>query len=170
MVSERVRLRPLQKSDAGILYDWISDRELSLFNSSYFPVSESDHMAWIDRMMRKRSDLVFFVIEEISSGKAIGTCQLLNINWVHRNAELRIRIGDIKSLGIGYGSEALGLLCDFGFRDLNLHRIYLHVFSTNTRAMRAYEKCSFRLEGTMRDSAFIDGEWVDVMIMALLSE
>ena len=115
MQAEHVRLRPLQKSDANLLYEWITDRELVLHNSPFFPVSESDHEAWIERMMTKRSDLVVFVIEELASGKAIGTCQLLNINWIHRSAELQIRIGLPTFQGRGFGSEAVNLLCGFGF-------------------------------------------------------
>ena len=168
MRSERVRLRPLQKTDAPLLYEWITDRELVIHNAPYFPVSESDHEAWIERMMTKRSDLVIFVIEEIASEKAIGTCQLLNINWIHRSAELQIRIGDVAYQGKGYGTEAVRLLYQFGFTDLNLHRIYLHVFADNLRAIRAYEKSGFGQEGVLREATCIDGEWGDVIVMGLL--
>ena len=168
MQAERVRLRPLLKSDAALLYEWITDRTLVIHNSPFFPVSEADHEAWVERMMTKRSDLVIFVIEELTSGQAIGTCQLLNINWIHRSAELQIRIGDTSFQGQGYGSEAVKLLCQFGFVDLNLHRIYLHVFSSNRRAIRAYEKCGFKNEGTLKEAAHIDGQWLDVHMMALL--
>ena len=168
MQSERVRLRPLQKTDASLLYEWITDRELVIHNAPYFPVSESDHEAWIERMMTKRSDLVIFVIEEIASEKAIGTCQLLNINWIHRSAELQIRIGDVAYQGKGYGTEAVRLLYQFGFTDLNLHRIYLHVFADNLRAIRAYEKSGFGQEGVLREATCIDGEWGDVIVMGLL--
>ena len=170
MQSDRVRLRPLQKKDAKLLYDWITDRDLVTYNAPYFPVSEFDHEAWIDRMMTKRSDLVIFVIEALDSQKAIGTCQLLNINWVHRNAELQIRIGEPEYLGHGYGSESVNLLCDFGFKDLNLHKVYLHVFADNSRAIRAYEKCGFIKEGLHKEAAHIDGRWMDVHHMGKLEE
>jgi diamine N-acetyltransferase len=168
MQSECVRLRPVQKADAALLYEWITDRELVIHNAPYFPVSESDHEAWIERMMTKRSDLVIFVIEEIASGKAIGTCQLLNINWIHRSAELQIRIGDTACRGKGYGTEAVSMLCEFSFADLNMHRTYLHVFANNRHAIRAYEKNGFVSEGALREAAFIDGKWSDVIVMGRL--
>jgi RimJ/RimL family protein N-acetyltransferase len=163
-----VCLRPLRKSDADLLYEWITDRNLVINNASFFPVSETDHKAWVGRMMSKRSDLVIFVIEEQVSKQAIGTCQLVNINWVHRSAELQIRIGDSSFHGRGYGSEAVNLLCDFGFADLNLHRIYLNVFASNKRAIRAYEKCGFDCQGTFKEAAYLDGQWVDIHVMARL--
>jgi RimJ/RimL family protein N-acetyltransferase len=169
MQSDRVRLRPLLKADAPLLYEWITDRDLVILNSPFHPVSETDHESWVGRMMTRRSDLVIFVIEDVASGRAIGSCQLLNINWIHRSAELQIRIGDSAFHSKAYGSEAVILLINFGFKDLNLHRIYLHVFAVNARAVRAYEKCGFTREGTLKEAAFIDGKWVDVHVMGLLN-
>lgn len=170
MQGELVRLRPLRREDADVLYKWITTRELVLLNSSYYPVSEADHEEWINSMMRRRADIAIFVIEDKSSDTAIGTCQLLNIDMRHRNAELQIRIGEDSHQGQGFGSEAVRLLCDFGFRDLNLHRIYLRVFTTNTRAISAYKKCGFKEEGVSQEAAFIDGAWVNVLGMGLLSK
>lgn len=169
MQTKQVRLRPLQSTDAPLLYDWITDRELVLHNAPYFPVSELDHEAWIERVMTKRSDLVIFVIEEIDSERAIGTCQLFNINWIHRSAELQIRIGDVTHQGKGFGTDAVRLLCEFGCADLNLHRIYLHVFASNQRAIHAYEESGFSKEGVLRDAAFIDGKRCDVIVMGRLN-
>lgn len=170
MHSEQVRLRPLRHADAPLLHEWITDRELVILNSAFHPVSEADHEAWVTSMMAKRPDLVIFVIEERSTAAAIGTCQLLDINWRHRSAELQIRIGDTACRGRGLGTEAVRLLCEFGFADLNLHRIYLHVFATNDRAIAAYVKAGFVREGLLRQAAHIDGQWVDVVPMGLILE
>ena len=98
--------------------------------------------------------------------KLIGTCQLHSISAVHRHAELQIRIGDVKQRGHGYGTDAVQLLLKFGFDDLNLHRIFLHVFADNKAAVRTYEKCGFKREGILRHAAHIDGRYVDDVLMA----
>lgn len=170
MQADRVRLRPLRRADAPLLYEWITHRELVILNAPYHPVSDVDHAAWVESMLTKRTDMVIFVIEELASNKAIGTCQLLNINWRHRSAELQIRIGDEAFRSKGHGTEAVKLLCHFGFADLNLHRIYLHVFETNKRAIRAYEKAGFLREGSLKEAAFIDGRWLDVAVMGLIEQ
>ncbi len=164
----RTSLRPVRSSDKEILYRWITDRKLCVFNSPYFPVGEGDHDTWFASVLSRQQNAVFFVIEEKASHKVIGSCQLVHINWVHRSAELQIRIGEPIFQGKGFGSEAIRLLVDFGFTDLNLHRIYLHVFSSNMRAIKAYEKCGFIREGVLKDGAYIDGKYVDVEVMALL--
>ena len=168
MHGKDVRLRPIRRDDSQLLYQWIVDRDLLILNAPYLPVSLPDHEAWIESMLVKRTDLVLFVIEDLAEARAIGTCQLFNINWVHRNAELQIRIGDNGSQSRGLGSEAIKLLVNFGFQDLNLHRIHLHVFTTNERAIWAYEKCGFVREGVLREAAHINGEFVDVLCMGRL--
>ncbi len=79
-------------------------------------------------------------------------------------------MGEVSSRGQGYGTEAVELLLDFGFRDLNLHRIYLHVFSHNAAAIRVYEKSGFVREGLLRQTAYIDGEYRDVILMGIIRE
>ena len=169
MKTGRINLRPLTKSYSRLLFKWITDRDLVRFNSSYFPVSESDHEVWIEKMMRKHSDLVIFVVEEKKEKKAIGTCQLFNINWVHRNAELQIRIGEKENEGKSYGSEAVRLICEFGFEDLSLHRIFLQVLADNDKEIKLYQECGFILEGTQQEAAFVDGQWKDVVFMGKLA-
>ena len=155
--------------DSELLYKWITNRDLVILNAQYHHVSEAEHLLWMESMMRCRPDSTIFVIEETALSTPIGTCQLLNINRNHRAAELQIRIGETAYHGHGYGSEAVKQLCNFGFFELHLHRIYLHVFSSNERAIRAYQKCGFIHEGRLREAAFINGRWEDILVMAVLN-
>jgi RimJ/RimL family protein N-acetyltransferase len=131
-------------------------------------VGEASHRAWFESV-QQRDDLVVFGIRLVDDDALIGSCQLHSIHAVHRSAELQMRIGSARHRGRGYGSEALGLLLAFAFRDLNLHRVYLHTFATNEVAIRVYEKAGFTTEGTLRDGAYIDGRYVDVLVMSLLA-
>ena len=82
---------------------------------------------WFESISKK-SDLFIFTIRLEETDNLIGTCQLQRINFIDSNAELQIRIGESKGRGKGYGTQAVRHLLDFAFRQLNLHRVYLHVF------------------------------------------
>ena len=69
----------------------------------------------------------------------------------------------------GYGTDAVRTACRFGFRQMNLRRVELHVHGTNPRGIRAYQKVGFREEGRLRQAHFTDGHPVDVLVMGLLS-
>jgi RimJ/RimL family protein N-acetyltransferase len=51
---------------------------------------------------------------------------------------------------------------------LNLHRVSLNVLAHNERAIVSYLHAGFVIEGTLREAAFIDGQWRDVVAMAAL--
>lgn len=164
-----VRLRAVRRSDSAQLYEWINDRALRVLNAAYQPVSEVEHERWMESIFRPRDDLVVFMIDDSETGATIGSCQLLNISRLHRTAELQIRIGVPQAQGRGRGTAAVEALCRFGATDLGLRRIYLDVFATNTRAIRAYERARFEREGLKRAAAFVDGTVLDVVTMAWLN-
>jgi diamine N-acetyltransferase len=162
-----VALVPVERDDLPMLFKWINDRDLVLMSAPYRPIPQLRHELWFENM-QKREDVHLFGIRHLESGRLIGSCQLLGVHPIHRQAELQVRIGDADARGHGYGTQAVELLVRFGFLDLHLHRISLHVFADNAVAIRTYEKVGFRREGLLRDGAYIDGRYVDVVIMGIL--
>ena len=163
----RVALAPLTAADSDVLFQWIRDRDLVLLNGPYRPVGEASHRAWFEAV-QQRDDVAVFGIRLLDDDRLVGSCQLHSISPVHRSAELQIRIGEPRSRGVGLGTEAVELLLKFAFDDLNLHRVYLHVLSTNGAAIHLYGKTGFVEEGVLRDGAYIDGRYVDLVVMGLL--
>lgn len=161
-------LSPLRDEDSEALFRWINDRELVLLSAPFSAVAEVDHRRWFDAV-RKRDDAVIFGIRTLGGDELVGSCQLHGIDQRHRSAELQIRIGERVAWGRGYGTEAVRLLVAYGFTKLGLHRVQLHVFATNERALRTYERAGFRREGIRRDGAFVDGAFVDVVALAILA-
>lgn len=164
-----VALSPLRAEDSATLLAWINDRELVVLNAPFRPVTEAQHAEWFDAVQR-RSDTVIVGIRLGPSGELIGTAQLHSIHPTNRCAELQIRIADPAHRGQGYGTAALRLLLDMAFLDLNLQRVQLHVFAHNVRAIGAYEKVGFVREGLLRRAAWIEGSYVDLVVMAILRE
>jgi RimJ/RimL family protein N-acetyltransferase len=165
--SDSIILAPLISDDIPILFQWINDREIVLLNAPYKPVHENAHKQWFEKI-QERTDLVILGIRHKESNKLIGSCQLLNINYIHRSAELQIRIAEKSEQGLGFGTAAIHLLISHAFFDLNLNRISVQVFSTNVRALYVYEKTGFKKEGILRQAAFIDGQYIDIIVLGLI--
>ena len=160
-----VELTPLRPEDSPFLFEWINNSALVTLSAPFREISRAEHDAWFEQV-RQREDVRIFGIRE--EDRLVGSCQLHSIHPVHRSAELQIRIGAEDAQGRGVGREALRQLLRYGFEDLELHRIYLHVFVTNDRAIRLYERAGFRREGVLREAALIEGAWVDLVLMAVL--
>ena len=166
--SDSVRIRSVRQEDSSLLFEWINNHELVVLNAPYRPISTAEHEQWFESL-KTRKNLAFFMIEDIDSGLAIGSCQLTNIHNLNKSAELQIRIGRSDFQNQGAGSETVRLLTRYGFDKLKLHRIMLQVFSTNLRAIRVYKKNGFQQEGVLRDAAFIDGCWINVFVFGLIN-
>jgi RimJ/RimL family protein N-acetyltransferase len=166
---DRIILAPLRDEDSRTLFDWINERDDVLLSAPYKPVHAADHRDWFDAI-RSRQDVAIFGIRLLDDDRLIGSCQLYGIDPRARSAELQIRIGEADARDQGLGTEAVQLLLRHAFADLNLHRVQLRVFASNERAQGAYERAGFRHEGTLRDAAYVDGAWDDVVVMGLLRD
>jgi diamine N-acetyltransferase len=165
---DRVELTALVEGDRPILMGWINTPALVRFSAPYRPVHEPAHGDWFDAITRDR-DRVIFAIRSKPQHELLGTVQLTDLHPIYRHAQMLIRIGDPRHHGRGLGTEALRLLLDFAWRDLNLHRVWAGVFARNERAVACYRKAGFAEEGRLRDGVFIDGKWDDFIVMGVLN-
>src|SRR5512142_2393439 len=170
ILGKHVRLRGVERSDLPSFQAWLNDPDVTEGLSTYLPLSMIDEEQWLDHATRLQPDERPLAIElkEGRTWRLIGNSGFFNLEWVNRCAEFGLFIGDKSVWNKGYGTEAVQLLLRHGFETLNLHRIYLRVYSTNPRAKRSYEKAGFVLEGTMREAVYRHGRYADVHFMSVL--
>nr|OQO20480.1 hypothetical protein B0A51_10602 [Rachicladosporium sp. CCFEE 5018] len=103
---------------------------------------------------------------------AIGHIGLLAGRYDPKNrvAMLGVGIMDAKDRGKGYGREAITFMLEYGFMELNIHRIELIVYAFNESAARLYRSIGFIDEGIARKNYFKSGVWHDTINMAVLEE
>jgi RimJ/RimL family protein N-acetyltransferase len=169
LVGNLIYLRPMQRSEADHYLDWLNDQDvIRTLGRPYFPLTHEAEMKFYDSILSGNRDNVLLAIARHEDDRHIGSCGLHNIDWVGRKAELGILIGDKTCWNLGYGTEAVKLLTDYGFRWLNLNRVYLHVHRDNVGGIKAYCKAGFTEEGCMREDCYRDGEYVDSLVMGIL--
>lgn len=168
---KKVCLRGIKLEDVPLMWQQYNDLELRRFLDHPHPQSKEDMEQWVRNVWdASRNDRgYYFGIELKQSQQLIGACGLFALSRITRNAELMIVIYNKEFWGQGYGTEALSLLIDYGFKNLNLHRIFLFTHEENIRAQRAYEKIGFRLGGRRRQASFFDGTYHDLLLFDLLA-
>jgi RimJ/RimL family protein N-acetyltransferase len=125
----------------------------------------------IDRFFAARvvgNEALAMAIHEAGTDRLIGTCAFSQLDADNGSALYHITIGESDAWGHGYGTEATQLMLDHAFGTLGLHRIALFVFEFNERAIRAYRRCGFTIEGRSRESIWRDGRWWDELAMSVL--
>jgi len=171
-----VTLAPFEREDLEQVRAWVNDPELCRAVDRVLPVTRCQHERWYESLIRQKDAVTFAVrCDDPSPGRGrtgaahlIGLCGLKHIHPRHHHAELWIYLGDAASRGRGLGRRAVRLLASFGFQQLNLHRIQLHLAAFNEPARRAYLACGFREEGRDREHVFLDGRYHDAIRMGLL--
>lgn len=165
---KHIFLAPELRDNVPQYWKWANDREVSRMTCGYGNVPSLEVMqATYDRQM-VADDVRRLDIHLMSTGDLIGRCALKNLNLIVGRGEVSIFIGEEKYRGHGYGTEAMRLLCTFGFEMLELHTIFLTVLACNPRAIASYHRLGFKDAGCLREASARDGERVDILYMDLL--
>jgi len=163
-----VFLRALDEQDLEQTYQWHNDPELyhRLGGTIHF-VSRMTEKEWLARKTVFSNQEIMLAICLREDGSHIGNIYLRNLDWVARNGELQIFLGNGAERGKGHGYQAMQLLIKHAFLDLGLIRIYLFVLEDNPAAIQLYRRCGFQLEGKLRQHTFNNGVFKDYLLMGL---
>ena len=163
-------LRELARTDLPEINAWRADRALvGLLGGPFRHVGREVDNTWFDHYLAARANNVRLAICCGPNQEMVGVAYLLGIDWLSRSAEFAIQIGVASARGRGIGELATRLALSHAFDDLNLHRVHLTVLASNARAIALYERTGFRAEGRLREAAFKDGQYVDVIPMSTLA-
>ena len=166
---DKVRLVVLEDEHIDDIMAGWNDPNLRRFLGGAIPVSRSQEVEWIKsqhQQMKNRTGYVF-VIEKTVDDSFIGTVGVSFIDWVSRTAGVGIAIHKSENWGKGYGTEAMQLLIDFCWTQLNLRRLQLTVHAYNERAQKSYEKLGFKRFGLAHKKFYVDGQYHDTHYMEL---
>jgi ribosomal-protein-alanine N-acetyltransferase len=166
---ERILLRTLDAADAQGPYRlWMNDPQVTRFLESRFrSFSEADLRKFIGDA-NARPDTVFLGIFLRERSQHIGNIKV-EVSRPHLRGEVGVLVGDKEQWGKGYASEAIGRLAQYAFADLKLHKLTAGCYGANVGSMRAFESAGFFTEGVRARHYALDGEWLDLVLMARFS-
>lgn len=166
-----IHLRELTHNDLPTLNNWRNDPEVIQFLGANFHfIGPAVDSQWFDAYLASRSTAVRLAIVVSDLNLFVGIVNLTTIHAINRSAEFSIMLGDKEFWSKGIGHQATKQTLRHGFFNLNLHRIYLSVLSTNTRAIKLYKRLGFREEGMQIDAIFKEGTFCDLINMALIKK
>lgn len=163
-----VRLRQPREGDIDARFEMGANVDIAvmfgLSRDDVSPLTRAAAEKWVQNFDQNPHA---WIIE--AEGRLIGEIRLDRVDLRDRRASMAIGIYDKALLGRGFGSAAIKLVLGHAFGAMQLHRISVRVLAYNHRAIRAYEKCGFVLEGCERETAFVDGHWHDDIMMGVLA-
>lgn len=141
-----IYLRPLILEDAKISYKWRNDAEIWRFtkyqpNQQVTPEMETE---WLSDVLSRTNEKRFAICTK-SNHQYIGNVYFADI--IDNSASAHIVIGEKDFWGKGIAREVGMLFLDYGFSEMNLHRIYLEVSSLNNNMINFYSRMGFESIG-----------------------
>lgn len=168
---KNVGLRALEKEDLVLLRDW---RNISSFRRNFREYRELNMVNqenWYARVNASPNDFMF-LIEKLDDKTPLGACGLLYTNWIIRSADFSFYIGHEQAYidNNGFAEEAAKLLIDYGFKSLNLNKIWMELYEFDKSKLDFFiQTIGFSKDGKLRSNCFEDGKYWDSFILSLLS-
>lgn len=161
-----IYLRPMTYEDTDRIVAWRNSdavRKNFIYQALF---TRESHENWIHNKV-ETGEVVQMIICDLETDKPLGSVYIRDIDHHHNKAEYGIFIGESDARGRGVGTAAAKLMLQYCFEEAGLHRIYLRVFADNTQAIRSYEKAGFVREGLLKHDVCIDGQYRDIIWMAV---
>jgi RimJ/RimL family protein N-acetyltransferase len=171
ILTQRLKLRDLAKSDAERIFQYRSQPEVARFQSWGTESVEAirlDIISLREQAEGKVGSWYQVGIALQSSGELIGDCGFRLLGAELRQAEVGITLAS-EYQGREYATEALRALLHFLLVTRRMHRVFGSVDPRNVRSLRLMERIGMRKEAHFVRSLWFKGEWVDDVIFAVLA-
>jgi RimJ/RimL family protein N-acetyltransferase len=168
LVGARLALREFEPTDEEALHAIVSDPVVTAY-TLWGPNRPADTRAFLAKATAQagapQARVGYHLALVDGDAKLAGSVVLDIENAAHGRAAVGFVVAPWH-WGLGYGSEALGLMLEFGFGELGLHRISAHCHPDHRAGARVLEKAGLWPEGTLRGYKRVRGEWLDSMLFA----
>jgi RimJ/RimL family protein N-acetyltransferase len=178
LIGSKVVLEEVAPKSIEQLRLWRNDPNMRQWFREYKDITPDKQNKWYaERGNNSNPEHVYFQImarqqcaptdpASVGDRRLVGCCGLCYVDFRLRKAEFSIFVGP-EHKGRGYGKEALKLMCDYGFKEMNLHKIWCEVYEGN-QAVGLYRALGFKDEGIARDNWFHNGKYGNSILMSVL--
>jgi RimJ/RimL family protein N-acetyltransferase len=168
LIGDRLTLREFEPTDEEALHAIVGDPVVTAY-TLWGPNEPADTRAFLARATAQADApeaRLGYHLALLDDDKSLAGSLVLDIeNAAHGRAVVGVVVAPWH-WGLGYASEALRLMFEFGFGHLGLHRISAHCHPDHRAAARVFEKAGMRLEGTLHGYKRVRGEWLDSLLYA----
>lgn len=165
LYGKKVYLRDIVKADINILYDLCTSKNVMRYNGGQgFVPSRHYIIESFTHFNNPNKKALAIINNEI---EVVGYIYFKQNSHTIDVYTIGITIGE-KYWGQAYGEDAIKTVIKYLFNKKNAHKIELEVVSQNSNAINCYKKCGFIQEGVKRSKYYLEGKYIDTIIMGLL--
>ena len=165
-----IDLCPINFENVKLYVKWINNPKVRKYARSVLPQTVEEMKKFFESLENGDRTFIDFEIWHKIDNKAIGDVALFDINRYDSKAYIGLMIGEPEYWGKGIGTETIKLITDYGFKELNLNKLYAIIFAPNRASRHCFEKNGYNQEVLLKQDVFIDGEFLDTYLYSILKE
>lgn len=170
--SDRLILRQFEYSDnEDMLINWVGDPKIQSLISEPVYTTKEEVKELLDKWISSypKQDYYRWAVIEKSSNICIGMIAIFLVDNKNYFCEIEYALGG-KFHRKGYATEAVRLVLDFAFNQVNFHKVQVCHKEGNIASQGVIRKSNFTYEGTLRDYFYMDGKFVSRLYYSMLKE
>ncbi len=166
--TERLLLRQFIDSDLGNVFRGLSHPDIiKYYGVSYQTLEATKAQMKFFADLEENETGIWWAVCSPDNKTFYGGGGLNSLSKEHKKAEIGFwLLSDY--WGKGFMTEAMPLICNYGFNQLGIHRIEGIVETENLLCKKAMEKLQFVHEGTMKECEIKNGKFISLDIYAML--
>jgi [ribosomal protein S5]-alanine N-acetyltransferase len=168
--TDRLILRDFTTDDWKAVFEYQNDPQYLKYNP-WISRSEDEVRAFVQSFIDQQLDyprIKFqFAIVLKEEKKIIGNCGIRRKEPESVEADIGYELNP-QYWNKGYATEAANSLLEFGFDELNVHRIWAHCVADNIESVRVFEKIGMKREGLIRENEWFKGKWWNTLLFGIL--
>jgi RimJ/RimL family protein N-acetyltransferase len=164
-----VSLRALEKEDLSILKEWRNTLHVRKSTREYKLLNMINQKNWFESIHQSNppKEIMFGILDK--KKKLIGVTGLTYIDWKNRNSEISIYFSTKNWQTKPNAKEVINLIMEYGFEELNLHRLYVEIFSLMKENTKLFSQMKFIKEGELREKVWRQNKWWNTIIFSKLA-
>lgn len=167
MKSNNIKLRAVEPRDAALMYEWENDRTNWYVSgtTSPMPLFLIEEFTKPENQDLQKSHQLRLIIELPTMAITIGYVDLFDVDFINRKAGVGILIGAENQRNKGFAKQAIALLKQYAYENLNLYQLFCNVHLSNTNSIKLFESSGFEKTGTLKNWSLKNNHFEDVLIM-----
>lgn len=167
---EHIFLRALEPEDLNYIHAIENDEHLWELSNTQTPYSRYVLKQYLENSHRDIYEVkqLRLVISNYQH-QAIGLIDLFDFDFKNSHAGVGILIQETQNRQQGYGREALQLLINYSFNQLNLHQLYCNITEGNQASLNLFLNQGFEIVGVKKDWLFTNNIYKNEYLLQLIN-
>jgi RimJ/RimL family protein N-acetyltransferase len=172
MYGKNVAVRAIEVGDLSQIVEWRNDPSVYRGFVEYAPLSVAGQALFLETHGLDSGRMLWmidWIDRAVPGATPIGMVGLMGLDMRNRRCEFGpIFVGNRSYRGRGAALDSELLALNYAFGHLGMHKVFAHVTESNAEVVPFHAKAGFRLEHTLREHIFRNGQFESVYLMSVL--